>query len=59
MALPFTLKGNLNTKEELWNFKIFQKNHLKRKQNPSRYHNSRTNLKFQHKSKYHLLKIMG
>jgi hypothetical protein len=33
-----------------------QKNPLKRNQNPSKYHNSITNLKFQHKPKYHLLK---
>jgi hypothetical protein len=36
---------------------IFQKA-SKRNQNPSRYYNSRTNLKFQHKPKYHLLKIL-
>jgi len=29
-----------------------------RNQNPSRYYNSVTNLKFQHKSKYHLSKIL-
>ncbi len=29
----------------------------KRNQNPSRYYNSTTNLKFQHKPKYHLSKI--
>jgi hypothetical protein len=34
-----------------------QKNPLKENQNPSRYHNSVTNLKFQHKPKYHLSKI--
>jgi hypothetical protein len=30
----------------------------KRNQNPSRYYNSITNLKFQHKPKYHLSKIL-
>jgi hypothetical protein len=35
-----------------------QKNSSKRYQNPSRYHNSITNVKFQHKSKYHLSKIL-
>jgi hypothetical protein len=33
---------------------IFSKS-FKRNQNPSRYYNSMTNLKFQHKPKYHLL----
>jgi hypothetical protein len=52
-------------KEELWKFKYFtmqnynlQKQTVKRNQNPSRYHNSITNLKFQHKPKYHLSKIL-
>ncbi len=31
-----------------------QKTPLKKKKKPSRYHNSITNLKFQHKPKYHL-----
>jgi hypothetical protein len=34
------------------------KNPSKRNQNPSRYHNSITNLKFQHKPKYHISKIL-
>jgi hypothetical protein len=34
--------------------KIVYKKSSKRNQNPSRYYNSRTNLKFQHKPKYHL-----
>jgi hypothetical protein len=48
--------------EELWKQKYFtmQKSNLqkssKRNQNPSRYYNSMTNLRFQHKPKYHLLK---
>jgi hypothetical protein len=37
---------------------IFKKKSSKRNQNPSRYHNSNTNLKFQHKPKYHLSKIL-
>jgi hypothetical protein len=59
VALPFTLKKYLKAKEELWNFKYFtmqkynlQKKSFKRNQNPSRYHNSITNLKFQHKPRY-------
>jgi hypothetical protein len=61
MALPFTLKKYLNTKEEeLWKFRYFtmkkynlqNKKSSKRNQNPSRYHNFITNLKFQHKPKY-------
>jgi hypothetical protein len=58
VALPFTLKKmDLKTKEELWKLKYFtiqkcnlhKKKSSKRNQNPSRYYNSRTNLKFQHK----------
>jgi len=33
-----------------------QKNPLKETQNPSKYYNSLTNLKFQHKPKYHFFK---
>jgi hypothetical protein len=60
VALPFTLKKKyLNAKEELWKFEYFieqkiessQKKISKRNQNPSRYYNSITNLKFQHKPK--------
>jgi hypothetical protein len=55
MALPFTLKSVLKAKEELWKFKYFimqkynllpKKKSSKRNQNPSRYHNSITSLKF-------------
>jgi len=53
----------LKAKVELWKFKYFtmQKNVVskkssKRNQNPSRFHNSITNLEFQHKPKYHLSK---
>jgi hypothetical protein len=62
VALPFTF--GIKAKEELWEFKYFtmqkyslQKKSSKRNQNPSRYDNSIiTNLKFQHKPKYHLSK---
>jgi hypothetical protein len=61
VALPFTY---LKTKEELWKPKyspckyiIFKKS-CRRNQNPSRYYNSITNLKFQHKPKYHLSKCL-
>jgi hypothetical protein len=58
---PFTLKAILlrQKKEELWKLKyilhlaknlIFKKS-SQRNQNPSRYYNSPTNLKFQHKLK--------
>jgi hypothetical protein len=72
--LPFTIffknKSNLNSKEELWEFKYFtmQKYNLQQKKNPPKetqilhdiIHNSTTtNLKFhQHKAKYHLSKIL-
>jgi hypothetical protein len=67
MALSFTLKSILiRAKEELWKFKFFtiaklknlQIKSSKRNQNPSRYHNSIANLKFQHKPKYNLSKIL-
>jgi hypothetical protein len=62
VALPFTFKKYLKAKgEELWKFKYFtiQKNPLPRNKNPSRYYyNSITNLKFQHKPKYHLSEIL-
>ncbi len=37
---------------------IMFKESSKGNQNPSRYYNSITNLKFQHKPKYHLSKIL-
>jgi hypothetical protein len=54
LALPFTLKSILRQKKNYENFKYFsmqkynlQKiNPLKETKNPSRYHNSITNLKF-------------
>jgi hypothetical protein len=64
MALPFALKSILRQKKNYENSnispcenKIFKKS-SKRNQNPSRYYNSITNLKFQHKPKYHLTKIL-
>jgi hypothetical protein len=51
-------------KEELWKLKylamqniIFKKS-SKRNKNPSRYHKSITNFKFQHKPKYHVSKFL-
>jgi hypothetical protein len=65
VALPFKLKEYLKAKEELRKFKYFtmqnynlQKKTSKRNQNPLKYHNSITKLKFQHKPKYHLSKIL-
>jgi hypothetical protein len=64
VALPFTLKSILRQKKNYGNSNIspckniiFKKS-SKRNQNPSKYHNSITNLKFQHKPKYHLSKIL-
>jgi hypothetical protein len=63
VALPFTLKCILRQKKDYGKANIspckniiFKKS-SKRHQNPSRYYNSVTNLKFQHKPKYHLSKI--
>jgi hypothetical protein len=65
MASPFTLKSVLMQKEESWKFKCFtmqkhnlQQNPPKENKNPSTYHNFITNLKFQHKPKHHLSKIL-
>ncbi len=65
VALPFTLKSIINQKKNYGNLNIspWKKYNLKkissqRYQNPSRYHNSITILKFQHKPKYHLLEIL-
>jgi hypothetical protein len=64
-GLAIYIKKYLKAKEELCKLKYFtmQKNILifkktsKRNQNPSRYYNSIiTNLKFQHKQKYHVSK---
>jgi len=62
VALPCTQKNILRQKKNYGNSNIspcksiiFQKS-SKRNQNPSRYYNSITNLKFQHKPKHHLSK---
>jgi hypothetical protein len=65
-ALPFRFKSILRQKKNYRNSNIspcknviFKKSSSKRNQNPSRYYNSITNLKFQqHKPKYHLSKIL-
>jgi hypothetical protein len=64
VALPFTSKSILGKKKNYENSNIspckniiFKKS-AKRNQNPSRHYNSITNLKFQHKPKYHLSKIL-
>jgi hypothetical protein len=57
-ALAIYIEKHLKAKEELWKLKYFtiqiynlSKKSSKRNQNPSRYCNSVTNLKFQHKPK--------
>jgi len=69
VALPFTLKKYLKAKKKK-NYGnsnispcqniILKKKPFKRNPNPSRYYyySSITNLKFQHKPKYHLSKIL-
>jgi hypothetical protein len=64
-GLAIYTKKYLKAKEELWKFKYFtmqkynlQKKSSKRNKNPSRYHNSITNPKFQHQQKYHLSNIL-
>jgi hypothetical protein len=58
VALPFTLKSMLRQKKNYENSNISPSKNIKksskRNQIPSRDHNSITNLKFQHKPKYHL-----
>jgi hypothetical protein len=63
VALPITLKNISRQKKNYGNSNIspykniiFQ-NSSKRNPNPSRYYNSVTNLKFQHKPNYHLSKV--
>jgi hypothetical protein len=58
-GLAIYIKKYLMAKEELWKLKniIFKKS-SKRNQNPSRYYNFITDLKFQHKPKYYLSKIL-
>jgi hypothetical protein len=63
-GLSIYIKKYLKEKKELWKLKYFImqkiifKKSSKRNQNPSRYYNSITNLKFQHKPKFHLSKIL-
>jgi hypothetical protein len=65
VALPFALKSILRQKEKNYeNSNIspckkydLKKKSSKRNQNPSRYHNSIPNLKFQHKPKHNLSKL--
>jgi len=63
-ALPFTWKKYLKAKEEeLWKLKYFtMQKYINLQKNPLKEThiliNSVTNLKFQHKSKYHLSKIL-
>jgi serine protease inhibitor len=56
----YNKKKYLKAKEELWIVQKYDlpKNPLKETKNPSRYYNSITNLKFQHKLKSHLSKIL-
>ncbi len=64
VALSFTLKSILRQKKNYGNSNISPCKNIilekssKRNQNTSRYYNSITNLKFQHKPKYHLSKIL-
>jgi hypothetical protein len=64
VALPFALKSVLRQKKYYKNSNISPckniifKESSKRNQNPSSYYNSVTNLKFEHKPKYHLSKIL-
>ncbi len=64
-GLAIYIKKYLKAQEELWKLKYFTMQNIifkkssKRNQNPSRYYyNSITNLKFQHKPKYHFSKIL-
>jgi hypothetical protein len=64
MALPLTLKSILSQKKNYGNSNILPckniifKQSSKRIQNPSKYYDSVTNLKFQHEPKYSLSKIL-
>jgi len=64
MVFPITLKSILRQKKNYGNSNISPckniifKKPSKRNQNPSRYYNSITNLKFEHTPKYHLSKIV-
>jgi hypothetical protein len=61
--VPTTLRGGIYMFNKVFlkltmNRQRLLKKNSKRNQNPSRYYNSITNLKFQHKLKYHLSKIL-
>jgi len=64
MACPFKLKSILRQKKNYENSNIspckniILKKSSKRNQNPSRYYNFITTLKFQHEPKYNLSKIV-
>jgi hypothetical protein len=64
VALPFTLKSTLREKKNYENSNIspckniILKKSFERNQNPSKYCNFVTNLKFQHKPNYHLSKVL-
>jgi hypothetical protein len=64
VALTFTLKSILRQKRNYGNSNISSckninfKTSSRRNQTPSRYYNSITNLRFQHKPTYHLSKIL-
>jgi hypothetical protein len=63
-GLAIYIKKYLKAKKELWKLIYFtmQEYNLqkssKRNQNPSRYYNFITNLKYQHKPKYYVSKIL-
>jgi hypothetical protein len=62
-GLATYIKKYLKAKEELWKLKYFTmqiifKKSSKINQNSPRYYNFVTNLKFQHKPKHHLSKIL-
>jgi hypothetical protein len=64
-GLAIYVKKYLKAKRKIIETQIFHhakniifKKTSERNQNPSRYYNSITNLKFQHKPKYHLSKIL-
>jgi hypothetical protein len=60
VALPFYNKKYIGAKEEeLWKLKYFTIQKYDLQKNPLKYfYNSIANLKFQHKQKYHVSKIL-
>jgi hypothetical protein len=63
-GLAIYIQKYLKAKQDLWKLKYFTmqniiyKKYSTRNQNASKYYNSVINLKFQHKPKYHLSKIL-